>query len=69
MSKSKNKKPKNTKPISERYTLKHIIANIYLTVMFTNHGWFNLSVTTSLYVLIAGLFVLNFSINFHKIIK
>ena len=34
---------------------------IYMTVMFTNH--------TSLYVLISGLFILNFSINFHKIIK
>ena len=48
MSKSKNKKPKNTKPISERYTLKHIIANIYLTVMFTVFPLFvNLSFNTT----------------------
>ncbi len=48
MSKSKNKKPKSTKPLTERYTIKHIIANIYLTVMFTVFPLFvNLSFNTS----------------------
>lgn len=48
MSKSKKNKNKITKPISERYTLKNVIANVYLTVMFTVFPLFvNLSFNTT----------------------
>ena len=42
---------------------------IFMTISFRNHGGFTMSVTSSLYVLIAGLFVLNFSINFNKLLN
>ena len=42
---------------------------IFMTISFRNHGGFTMSVTSSLYVLIVGLFVLNFSINLNKLLN
>jgi hypothetical protein len=42
---------------------------IFMTILFRHYCGFSLHVTTELYVLIAGLFVLNFSINFHKLLN
>ena len=42
---------------------------IYMTVLFRNHGGFSLTATSSLYILIIGLFVVTFTINVRKLLN